>query len=196
MFIKICGLGSAEDLAAATSAGADAVGFVFSPSVRRITPDLALELCRDLPPTVVRVAVMLHPTEEEWAGVRDIFAPDWLQTDADDFRILSVPAGCEPLPVYRTGQCAPDQWPARLVFEGATSGSGKTADWTEAQAIAERTQLILAGGLSAANVADAIRRVRPWGVDVSSGVEREPGRKDPQMIREFIARVRATETPQ
>ena len=112
--------------------------------------------------------------------------------------MLSVPEGCDPLPVYRTGQSSQrtDHWPYRLVFEASVSGSGETADWAEARAIAEKTQLMLAGGLTAANAADAIRRVRPWGIDVSSGVEREPGRKDPEKIREFIARVRATETLQ
>jgi phosphoribosylanthranilate isomerase len=80
-----------------------------------------------------------------------------------------------------------------LLFEGAVSGSGRTADWTEARALAAETQLILAGGLDAANVRAAIEAVRPWGVDVSSGVERRRGEKDSVKIREFVARVRAME---
>ena len=80
-----------------------------------------------------------------------------------------------------------------MLFEGAVSGSGSTADWDAAAELAPRTQLILAGGLGLDNVAEAIRRVRPWGVDVSSGDERRRGEKDPKKIREFVARARAGE---
>lgn len=194
MFVKICGLSSVDAVEAASSAGADAIGFVFSNSIRQITPNQALELCQNVPRKIVRVAVMLHPTKDEWAEVRDVFVPDWLQTDAADFEVLSVPDGCAPLPVYRTNQSPPETWPHRLLFEGSASGSGEPADWAEAKTIANSTHLILAGGLAVSNVADAITRVRPWGVDVSSGVEHQPGHKDPKKIREFIARAR--ETPQ
>jgi len=109
---------------------------------------------------------------------------------AEDLADIELPRGCFALPVYRDGR-SPESPPARLLFEGTKSGSGRTADWDEARALASRTELILAGGLDTANVADAIRRVQPWGVDVSSGVEKRRGEKDPQMIHEFIARVRA-----
>jgi len=195
MFVKICGLSSMDAIEAATSAGADAIGFVFSSSIRQVTPNQALELCQNVPSEILRVAVMLHPTKDEWAAVRDVFVPDWLQTDAVDFDILSVPVGCAPLPVYRTEQFPPQAWPRQLLFEGSTSGSGETADWEKAKAIASSTRLILAGGLTVSNVTDAISHVGPWGVDVSSGVESQPGQKDPEKIREFIARARAMETP-
>jgi phosphoribosylanthranilate isomerase len=81
----------------------------------------------------------------------------------------------------------------RVLFEGAISGSGRTADWDAARELARRTELILAGGLNEHNVAAAIRYVRPWGVDVSSGVERRRGEKDPALIKAFVARVRAQE---
>ena len=195
MFVKICGLSSVDAVEAATSAGADAIGFVFSSSIRQVTPNQALELCQNVPSEILRVAVMLHPTKDEWAAVRDAFVPDWLQTDAADFGILSVPTSCVPLPVYRTGQSPPQAWPRQLLFEGSTSGSGETADWKKAKAIASSTRLILAGGLTVSNVTDAISHVGPWGVDVSSGVESQPGQKDPEKIREFIARARAMEAP-
>ena len=195
MFVKICGLSSMDAIEAATSAGADAIGFVFSSSIRQVTPNQALELCQNVPSEILRVAVMLHPTKDEWAAVRDVFVPDWLQTDAVDFDILSVPVGCAPLPVYRTEQFPPQAWPRQLLFEGSTSGSGETADWEKAKAIASSTRLILAGGLTVSNVTDAISHVGPWGVDVSSGVESQPGQKDPEKIREFVARARAMETP-
>jgi phosphoribosylanthranilate isomerase len=189
-FVKICGINSVAAAEAAVAAGADAVGFVFADSPREVTPERARELAAVVPSTVKRVAVLRHPPRALWERVLDVFAPDWLQTDASDLADIDLPPSCTALPVYRDGR-APKAPPARMLFEGAKSGSGRTADWDEARALAARCELILAGGLDAANVADAIRTVRPWGVDVSSGVERRRGEKDPQKIREFIARVRA-----
>ena len=100
---------------------------------------------------------------------------------------------CRALPVFRNGDAPAAERPPRLLFEGAVSGSGRTADWDEARALAEASEVILAGGLDAQNVAAAIRAVRPWGVDVSSGVERRRGEKDAGKIKEFVARARALE---
>ncbi len=193
MFVKICGLTSDDAIRAAVTAGADAVGFVFAVSPRRIAPDTAARLCRDLPDDLIRVAIMQHPSAEEWQEIQQRFAPDWLQTDAEDFQALDLPAGCQPLPVHRHGRPNPSTFPARFLFEGTRSGSGEVADWREAAVLAADTQMILAGGLDADNVADAIHAVDPWGVDVSSGVESEPGIKDPEKIQMFIARARAAE---
>jgi len=194
MFVKICGITSGAAVDAAVAAGADALGFVFAPSPRQLTPEQAVALCNELPRTITRVAVMRHPSLELWRHVWDVFAPDWLQSDVEDFGALELPAGCTPLPVYRNGTARqPGSRPARVLFEGAVSGSGRTADWDEARELARATQLILAGGLDQDNVAHAIRSVQPWGVDVSSGVERRRGEKDPVKIKEFVARVRALE---
>jgi phosphoribosylanthranilate isomerase len=195
MFIKICGLRTREAVEAAVAAGADALGFVFAPSPRRVEPAEARALCAALPHHIVRVAVMQHPTRELLQRVFGEFAPDWLQTDAENLAGIELPDGCEPLPVYREGR-APTValTPPRLLFEGALSGRGQIANWDEAAVLAKRTALMLAGGLDAANVSAAIRRVRPWGVDVSSGVERARGEKDNAMIETFIARVRAVES--
>jgi len=190
VFVKICGINSEAAAAAALEAGADALGFVFAESPREITPERARELAADVPAGVKRVAVLRHPPRDLWQRVLDVFAPDWLQTDAEDLADIELPKNCAALPVYRDGR-APSAPPRRLLFEGVKSGSGRAADWNEARALAARCELILAGGLDAANVADAIRIVRPWGVDVSSGVESRRGEKDPRKIREFIARVRA-----
>jgi phosphoribosylanthranilate isomerase len=190
VFVKICGINSVAAAEAAVAAGADALGFVFAPSPREITPERALELCAAVPSTVKRVAVLRHPKPDLWRRVLDVFAPDWLQTDAEDLAAIDLPARCAALPVYRNAD-VPDALPPRLLFEGTVSGSGRTANWDDARAVAARTQLILAGGLDAANVAEAIRSVRPWGIDVSSGVERRRGEKDPRKIEEFVARVRA-----
>ena len=192
MFVKICGLTDEAAVGAAVEAGADAIGFVFAESVREVTPERARELCAGVPDDLVRVAVMRHPSAARFAEVSEIFDPDWIQTDAADFD--SLPAGrAKRLPVYRENETrALNEFPPRLLFEGQISGSGETADWDEAKRIASRCELILAGGLDADNVSEAIARVRPFGVDVSSGVEYSRGRKDPARIREFVARVRAS----
>jgi phosphoribosylanthranilate isomerase len=194
MFVKICGITSAEALDAAVAAGADAVGFVFAESPREITPERAATLAAALPRGIKRVAVTRHPTAEGWRRVCDVFAPDWLQSDAEDFETLEIPQNVSLLPVYRSGGSRPNaDAPPRLLFEGPQSGTGRTADWDEARALAQRAQVILAGGLRRDNVEEAIRYVRPWGVDVSSGVERRRGEKDPSLILDFVARVRALE---
>jgi phosphoribosylanthranilate isomerase len=197
MFVKICGLTEEAAIAAAIEAGADAVGFVFAESPRQVSPRRARELCRSVPESTVRVAVMHHPSRERYAEVVEDFAPDWIQTDAGDFASLPAVADQQALPVYRDGETAGmTHFPPRLLFEGRVSGSGATADWNEAKRIAAECELILAGGLDADNVESALSHVRPFGVDVSSGVEIERGRKDPARIRAFLARVRAWERQQ
>ncbi len=194
MFVKICGMHSPEAVEAAVAAGADALGFVFAASPREVTPDQAVALCSGVPAHVLRVAVMRHPHKEHWERVIEVFKPNWLQTDADDFRWIKLPAACTPLPVYRDSDAPADSdLPDRLLYEGTHSGSGRVADWDEAGGLARVAEVILAGGLTVDNVGDAIRFVKPWGVDVSSGVERARGEKDPGLIREFVARVRAIE---
>ncbi len=195
-FIKICGLRTPRAVAAACAAGADAVGFVFADSPRRVTPAEARVLCADLPSGVLRVAVMRHPSAQEWAAVQAEFAPDWLQTDAEDFAGLDLHEDIAPLPVYRDTP-ALDESAAmaapRLLFEAAASGSGQQADWGRAGRLARGTELMLAGGLKPDNVASALRTARPWGVDVSSGVESAPGEKDEQRIAAFVRAVRDEE---
>ena len=197
MFVKICGLTTLDAVEAAVAAGANAVGFVFAPSPREVTPERAVELCAGVPASVKRVAVMRHPSAALVQSVLEVFAPDWLQTDAGDFAAIALPPSCAALPVLRTGvqptTLATDRAPARVLLEGAAGGQGLLADWSEARDLARGRELILAGGLTPANVADAIRAVRPWGVDVSSGVEQPRGKKDPVKIREFVARARAME---
>jgi phosphoribosylanthranilate isomerase len=191
-WIKICGLRSERAVAAAIEAGADAVGFVFHPgSPRHIEPFVASLLAAALPTGVLCVAVTRHPSQQAIDDILDAFEPDALQTDAEDFDRLVLPDGLVRLPVLRSGAVLPASLPARFLYEGPHSGSGATVDWDAARAIAERAELVLAGGLSPANVAIAITRARPFGVDVSSGVESEPGIKDPVRIHEFVTAARA-----
>ena len=191
-FVKICGLRSAADVKAVIDAGANAVGFVFAESVRRVTPAQAREATMAISSAIRRVAVMRHPSNEECRTVIDEFGPDVVQTDAEDFARLDIPAHIECWPVIREGNEtieAPDIY----LYEGVQSGSGETVDWTRAADIARHGRMILAGGLAEDNVREAIRTVRPWGVDVSSGVESLPGYKDYELIRRFISAVRAAE---
>jgi phosphoribosylanthranilate isomerase len=191
MWIKICGLSSVAGVAAAVSAGADAVGFVFAPSKRQVSAMRAVEVARAVPAHIVRVAVMQHPSQQLLDEVWQVFRPDVLQTDWTDLASLQVPPALTVMPVMRAGQPIEALLPVRMLLEGAVSGAGLTTDWSLATELAQRTQLVLAGGLNARNVAAAIRQVRPFGIDVSSGVERAPGEKDPALIEQFIATARS-----
>lgn len=191
VFVKICGMTDANAVRAAVEHGADAIGFVFAKSVRRVSAAEAVELSAGVPASVLRVAVMLHPTKDEWREVRDVFRPDVLQTDAADFASLDVADEIERWPVFREGALLPDPLPPTFVYEGPKSGQGQTVDWSRASDIASRGRMILAGGLGPGNVTDAVRRVAPFGVDVSSAVESAPGTKDPAKIAAFIEAARA-----
>ncbi len=194
--VKICGLKHVATVDVAVQAGADAVGFVFAKSVRQVTARHAAFIAANVPENVLRVAVMMHPTAEEWEEVQTIFCPDVLQTDAEDFENLDVPDDIRQWPVIREGTISEDgELPNTFIYEGKTSGQGETVDWSLAAGLALRSQLILGGGLSQDNVAEAIRQVRPFGVDVSSAVESSPGDKDPDLIHAFINTVRATPNP-
>ena len=194
VLIKICGLRDAATVEAAVAAGANAVGFVFAESVRRVTPAEASDAARQVPESVLRVAVMRHPSNDEWQSVLDEFAPDVLQTDAEDFAGLDVPHNVIRWPVVREGSVVVDTGlPEVFVYEGVDSGVGEKVDWSRAAEVATRGRMILAGGLAADNVATAMRVVDPWGVDVSSAVESAPGQKDIEMISQFISAARAAE---
>ena len=190
-FVKICGLRERATIDVAVEAGASALGFVFWPrSVRYLDPAAAREACKGLGDDVLRVAVCLHPTRDEWQRIVDDFAPDVVQTDAADFEQLDVPVGIVRWPVLREG-CGDPPATGTFVYEGGKSGAGEPVDWRMARAIGENRQMILAGGLAPDNIATAIDAAAPWGVDVSSGVESAPGQKDPDRIRAFIRAARA-----
>jgi len=193
LWVKVCGLTTADAVAAAVDAGVNAVGFVFAESKRKVTALQAAELARDVPRDILRVAVMLHPSQAELDEVWSQFRPDVLQTDVDDLATLQVPAELQVTPVFRAGRELPATLPTRLLFEGPVSGTGETTDWSAAARLAARTQLILAGGLQPSNVAAAIAIARPFGVDVSSGVEARPGVKDSQKIYDFVRNARAAD---
>ena len=194
LWIKICGVRSSEAIEVAASAGADAVGFVFhAESPRNLSLEQARELQGAVPAGVERVAVFLHPAQWLVDEIIESLRPDRIQADFADLAALRLPRGQAVLPVVRGGAVLPGPLPPRLLVEGLRSGAGEKADWARAASIARRTELVLAGGLDAGNVARAVRMVRPFGVDVSSGVESVRGVKDLSKIGEFIGAARAAE---
>src|ERR1700733_14288466 len=188
MFIKICGITTADAVSAAAAAQVDAIGFVFAPSPRQVTPGQAAQLA---PPGILRIAVAQHPLQMKVDEICRVLKPDYFQTDVEDLRELRIPAHIKVLPVLRFGRKTPSPLPRRVVFEGPTSGIGELADWGRAAELARQTELILAGGLNAQNVTEAVQVVRPYGVDVSSGVEHDHGITDPEKIYEFVRAARA-----
>ena len=190
LWIKICGMTTPEAVAASLDAHVDAIGFVFAESVRQLTPAKAATLAAPARGRVLCTAVTRHPTQQAVDEIIAVFKPDLLQTDAEDLPGLHIPPQVQILPVFRRWRGDDHPIPARLLFEGLSSGAGMPCDWVGARHIARKSQLILAGGLNATNVAAAIAEVRPFGVDVSSGVEERPGIKSQAEIARFVAAAR------
>ncbi len=189
LWIKICGLTTPDAVDAALANNVDAVGFVFAESARRLAPARAAALASRVRGRARCVAVMRRPTQAEVDRVIADFAPDVLQADLEDFAHLELPDSLERLCVLRAGE-AHQKLPARVLFEGPVSGAGQATDWVRAAELARHHDLILAGGLSPGNVARAVGEVRPFGVDVSSGVESRPGIKSAEKIDAFVAAAR------
>ena len=202
--VKICGIIDPAAAVAASDMGADAVGFVFyPPSPRNLEPDAAADLARHLSPLVTRVAVFRSPESREIIDVASRFHPHVIQVEPTADVVEAIPDSVSLLPVFHDGPDVENEMAAfaspsgaapTIVLEAAgTGGRGLAPDWDRAAKIAKSTNLVLAGGLSPDNVAEAIRIVRPWAVDVSSGVESSPGIKDPKLIAAFVAAVREAE---
>jgi indole-3-glycerol phosphate synthase len=198
--VKICGVRDAGTLRAAAEAGADAVGFVFAPSPRQVGIEAAARLARQCPPQLERVGVFAAEVPAFALELVRCGVIHTVQADAAALERLGddLPA-TRRLPVLHDGAGVGEEAEAlleraggaRLLFEGRASGSGLVPDWDRAARLARRARLVLAGGLSPANVAEAVRRVRPAMVDVSSGVESGPGVKDARRIHAFVEHARA-----
>jgi len=193
MWVKVCGMTTPAAVAAALDAQADAIGFVFADSVRRVTAARAAQLAAPARGRLRCIAVTRHAGQQEIDAMLAEFAPDVLQAEWRDLAALRLPRELAVLAVVHAGGAPPAALPARLLFEGAVSGAGVPCDWTQAHALARQSELVLAGGLTSDNVAAAIRTVRPFGVDVSSGVEAQPGIKSPQEILRFVRAARQEE---
>jgi phosphoribosylanthranilate isomerase len=198
MLVKICGITRLEDAEAAAQAGAAAVGFVFWPgSPRYVDPFRARAIAARLPPFVTTVGVFVNQPTAYIAGVASLVRLGAVQLHGDE-----TPGAAEalPLPVIkaiRLGDAGIAGWPARttLLLDAhdpvRRGGTGQTIDWSAAAAVAAERRVLLAGGLTPDNVREAVMRVRPFGIDVSSGVESAPGIKDPQRIRALFESLRA-----
>lgn len=198
--VKICGITSLEDALAAVEAGADALGFVFyPPSPRHILPEQAAEIIRRLPPFVQTVGLFVNAELSIVNATADRCGLDVVQLHGDEspgycesvrrrvikaFRVRDI-SSLDSLPQYQVSGCLLDAW-----SPAAPGGTGQSFNWEIAAAAAAQRPIILAGGLTPDNVAEAVRRVQPYAVDVSSGVECAPGRKDIDKVRTFITRAR------
>jgi phosphoribosylanthranilate isomerase len=198
VFVKICGFTDEEDALLAVALGVDALGFVFAPSSRQLAPQVAHDIIRRLPPEVLTVGVFRDELPERVVEVAATAGVKAVQLHGHEpvaatryvkqhlrFVIKAFPAGS---PELRT---ALDHGADAILVDAATPGSGSVFDWGLVDEAPLGARILLAGGLTPDNVATAIRRVNPWGVDVSSGVEREPGRKDPAKLKAFVDAARA-----
>ncbi len=201
VFVKLCGLTCASDLAAALAAKPDAIGFVFWPgSPRAVSAKQVKPWTRDWPPDVARVGVFVNERPEVVARIAEQVGLDILQLHGDEpanlYRVTGRTVWCVrrlgETPPLRGGSGAPNAYVIDSASAVRPGGTGVTLDWSVAADFVRKADrpVVLAGGLSPANVASAIRRVRPWGVDVSSGIESSPGRKDRNQMMEFVQQCR------
>jgi phosphoribosylanthranilate isomerase len=201
--VKICGITSIEDALAAARFGADALGFIFAESPRRVTPDHTRSIIAKLPPFVLRVGLFVNESVERIAEIREYCGLHLVQLHGDETEEDVNRLGTGVIKVMKAGGAAPistDAFPtATLLLDtyspNARGGTGKAFDWNLATGPAKCRPIILAGGLTPENVTDAVRIVDPYAVDVSSGVESKPGRKDHEKLACFIRRAKTVDQP-
>lgn len=205
MFVKICGITREEDALLAVAMGADAVGFVFAPSKRQVAPSVARDIVKRLPPEVLTVGVF---RDEAAARVVEIVSTAGLRAaqlhghespEATRWIRERVPFVIKAFPAGDPGLGHAAEFGAdALLIDSPRPGSGEVFDWSLAEGRPDGFRTILAGGLTPGNVGDAVRRVRPWGVDVATGVESdrgEPGQKDARKVKAFVDAARAAAPP-
>lgn len=207
--VKICGLTTREDALAAIEAGADMLGFNFyPPSPRYIAPEDCARIVSALPKSVTLVGVFVNAPVEQVAAILDFCGLHLAQLSGDEppeiLHALGERAFKALRPANRVAlekalleyppRPAPPAFLIDAFVKNQYGGTGQAADWSLARLVARSVPILLAGGLTPENVAAAIQQVRPWGVDVASGVEATPGRKDHQKMRAFLQAVRQTES--
>lgn len=203
MFVKICGNTSEEDALLAVALGADAVGFVMAPSPRKVTPAQVGFMIRNLPPEIMTVGVFRNELAQRVVEIVNRLGLSAAQLHGhetpEDTKYVAERVGTT-IKAFRAGDMdlprASSYGADLILLDGPHPGSGKVFDWKLAENAPGGERVILAGGLDPYNVADAIRAVRPWGVDVASGVESTPGHKDPRKLAHFIEQARSAEEPQ
>jgi phosphoribosylanthranilate isomerase len=198
MFIKICGTTNEEDALLATALGADAIGFIFAPSRRQVWPEDIKPIIKRLPHEMITVGVFVNERPERVVEIASTVGLRGVQLHGRE-PLSEVRWVRERVPFVIQGFRAGDpalasvaNGPADVVLiDSPNPGSGHVFDWRLAEGAPGGVRLLLAGGLNYDNVGEAIRRVRPWGVDVATGVESGPGQKDPRKLRLFIEAARA-----
>ena len=197
MFVKICGITNEDDALFAVAMGADAVGFIFAPSPRQVAAQTVYDITRRLPPEVLTVGVFQDELPARVVEIANKANVKAVQLHGGT-KEQAIEVGASIRWVIKAfGSDAPnlgeaDRYGTDLVHLDAPSpGSGKLFDWRLASDVPDGLRLILAGGLTPDNVADAIEIVEPWGVDIATHTEAAPGRKDPTKVRRFIANARA-----
>lgn len=203
MFVKICGITNEEDALLAVAMGADAVGFVFAPSPRQIAPSLARDIAKRLPPEILTIGVFRDEIPRRvveivnQSGLRGAQLHGHETPDDAAYVRERVPLLIQAFPAGSQALERADEYPADIfLVDSQTPGSGQVFDWSLAEGAPDGKRIVIAGGLTPDNVADAVEATRPWGVDVSSGVEREPGRKDARKVRDFIRRAHEAAPPE
>jgi phosphoribosylanthranilate isomerase len=198
MFVKICGITNEDDALLSVAMGADAVGFVFAPSPRQIAPQVAYDITRRLPPEILTVGVfrnelparvvdLAHKSGVKAVQLHGRETAEQCIEVAKQIRWVIKAFGSDDENLPRADKYGTDL----ILLDAPSPGSGKVFDWSLAGDAPDSVRLILAGGLTPDNVAAAVEEVQPWGVDVSSGVEREPGKKDALAVKRFIESARA-----
>ena len=202
VFVKICGICSEGDLGQISALGPDALGFILWPQSKRFVEPARVGRW-ETPEGVVRVGVFVSPTEAELAHAAQHARLDVLQVhripdnwtlDREIFQGIEIWRALNPDEMYFMDHGYPfDRFLLDSYDPQTVGGTGRTCDWSKARDLvrASSTPILLAGGLTPENVADAVTTVKPWGVDVSSGVEREPGIKDIDKVRAFIEACRS-----
>jgi len=196
MLVKICGITRPEDAEAAVEAGAGAIGFIFWPnSPRFIDPHRARTIAAALPPFVTAVGVFVNQPLAYVNGVASLVALGAVQLHGDETPEYAAGVSRPVMKAISVGRDEARLWPSRVRLlldvhdPMARGGTGRTIDWAAAADLSARREVLLAGGLTPDNVADAVARVRPFGIDVSSGVERAPGIKDHERLRALFEAV-------
>jgi len=193
MFVKICGITNEEDALLAVALGADAVGFVFAPSSRQISPTRAGDIAKRLPPEILTVGVFRDELPERVVAICQTAHLRAAQLHGNESPEATSAVRSRVNWVIKAFAAGSPHYDRAVEYDvdavlvdNASPGSGTLFDWTIIDAAPGGRRLILAGGLNPDNVGQAVELVRPWGVDVSTGVEASPGRKDARLMKLFI----------
>lgn len=202
--IKFCGATSWADVELALETGADAVGMIFADSPRRMSWEAAREIAGRIPSQITPVAVFVNPSRDDIARARDLFPQALIQLSGDETPGFATSIGGHVIKAVHVGNETPLEMqriceryaPSLVLFDtrvaGRYGGTGLTFDWTNIAKLARWRPVMVAGGLTPENVAACVRTVRPFGVDVRSGIETD-GRKDVAKMRAFVRAVRETD---